>query len=74
MTGATASRWDAERAKKRRAASAGLPICRRCRLVSVLDPCRDCATPEELRSTRKATSRGESVDVPNYPELPERYL
>lgn len=25
-----------------------LPVCRRCKAVSVLDPCRRCATPAEL--------------------------
>jgi hypothetical protein len=37
---------------------ARLPKCSRCQRVSVLDPCRTCATPDELAK---------------YPELPDRY-
>jgi hypothetical protein len=35
-----------------------LPRCSKCHEVSVLDPCRDCATPEQLAT---------------YPVLPEPY-
>lgn len=27
-----------------------VPTCSRCRKVSVLDPCRECATPAELEA------------------------
>lgn len=63
------SRWDVERARTKGATGAALPRCSRCGEPRVLNPCRDCATPAELASTRTANSRGESIEVPNYPPI-----
>jgi len=42
-------RWDAQRARTKGATGAGVPKCARCKRPSVLDPCRACATPAELK-------------------------
>lgn len=44
MTGPR-SRWDEQRAEKRRDSSAGMPTCSTCKKPSVLDPCRTCDIP-----------------------------
>jgi recombinational DNA repair protein RecR len=40
------SRWDALRNKTKGEAGT-IPTCSKCRKVSVLDPCRACATPTQ---------------------------
>jgi hypothetical protein len=43
------SGWDALRAKQRgERRGDGVPTCSRCGAVSVLDPCRSCASTDEL--------------------------
>lgn len=52
---------------------AKLPRCSRCKKVRVLNPCRDCATPEEKLSTFRTTSQGKPYKAWKYPPLPEKY-
>jgi hypothetical protein len=41
------SGWDALRQKTKGTATP-IPRCSKCKIISVLDPCRDCATPTQL--------------------------
>lgn len=34
-----------------------MPLCAKCRKVSVLSPCRECATPAELEAYPKLENR-----------------
>lgn len=48
-------RWDALRAKSKGEIGT-LPHCSKCGTTSVLDPCRDCATPAQLAAYPEAPS------------------
>ena len=45
-----------------------IPVCSDCGAVSVLDPCRACATPADLASLPLAPFERGPVEVAEYPQ------
>lgn len=57
------SRWDALR-QKTKGEGTRAPVCSRCGAISVLDPCRQCATPTQLaRYPEEPTSHLEKEEL-----------
>lgn len=57
------SRWDALR-QKTKGEGTRAPTCTKCGQISVLDPCRTCATPAQLATyPEEPTSRYEKEEL-----------